>query len=94
VPELFAHEVLASDTFSDYALTIQSGISPFVPDENQEASTMLNNFLEQIRYEKGGTAGPCAPVRVWVEGDQKVNTELYDECLVEDAVDKNTEFPY
>jgi len=69
-------------------------VSPFVPDETQEASTILNNFLEQIRYEKGGAAGACAPVRVWVEGDPKVKDILFDECLVEDAVDKNTEFPY
>ena len=54
----------------------------------------MNSLIEQIRYEKGGTAGAYSPVRVFAEGDVKGQELLFDECLVEEAVDKNSEFPY
>lgn len=67
--------------------------SPFIPTDSA-ASQILNNLIEQLRYEKGGTAGAYPPVRVFVDGDKKGVEMLFDECLVEDAMDKNTEFPY
>lgn len=51
-------------------------------------------MLEQIRNEKGGTAGAYAPVRVIVDGDQKGIEMLFEECLVESTVDIKSEFPY
>lgn len=47
-----------------------------------------------MRYEKGGTAGAYAPIRIFLDGDKGGLTRLYDECLIEDAVDPNAEFPY
>jgi len=38
VPEEFVSNVLGTESFSDYAVNIQSGLSPFVPDENLEGS--------------------------------------------------------
>lgn len=89
----FCAQVLGHETFSDYALSISSGISSFQPVET-EASQILFNLLEQIRYEKGGTAGAYSPIRVYVEGDLNIPAAVYDPCIVEDAIDKNTEFPY
>jgi hypothetical protein len=88
--------VLGQLTFSDYGLAVTSGCSVFAPNENcGEAATILNSLLEQIRYEKGGTAGAYSPIRVYIEGDEKgVREVLFDECLVEEALDKNIEFPY
>ena len=85
--------MLGADTFSDYAASISSGVSPFTPTESA-ASGILNTLIEQLRYEKAGTAGAYPPVRVFVDGDKKGMEVLFDECLVEDAVDKNSEFPY
>lgn len=85
--------MLGHETFSDYALSIASGVTAFQPIET-EASQILFNLLEQIRYEKGGTAGAYSPIRVYIEGDMNILAAVYDSCLVEDAIDKNTEFPY
>ena len=85
--------MLGADTFSDYAASISSGVSSFTPTESA-ASGILNSLIEHLRYEKAGTAGAYPPVRVFVDGDTKGMEVLFDECLVEDAVDKNSEFPY
>ena len=85
--------MLGTDTFSDYAVSIISGVSTFAPTESP-ASGVLNTLIEQLRYEKAGTAGAYPPVRVFVDGDKKGMEALFDECLVEDAMDKNSEFPY
>ena len=85
--------MLGTDSFSDFAAGISSGVSPYTPIETA-ASGILNTLIEQLRYEKAGTAGAYPPVRVFVDGDKKGMEMLFDECLVEDAVDKNSEFPY
>ena len=86
--------MLGQISFSDYALNVASGTSPYTVVDRSESSQILNSLIEQIRYEKGGTAGAFAPVRVFIDGDMKGQEELFNECLVEEAVDKNTEFPY
>lgn len=84
---------MGTETFSDYAINILSGMTAYQAIET-ESSQILNNLIEQIRYEKGGTAGAYSPVRVYVDGDPQIPLALFDDCLVEDAIDKNTEFPY
>ncbi len=51
----------------------------------------LWSFIEQIRYEKVG--GANAPLRLIYAGDQN-EKELIENCMVEDSVDVNREFPY
>ena len=38
VPQEFITHVLGTESFSDYALSIQSGVSAFIPDQNLEGS--------------------------------------------------------
>lgn len=45
-------------------------------------------MIEQLRNEKGGTAGSFSPIRVFLDGDKKIFSILIDECLVEDTSDK------
>uniref|UniRef100_A0A7S3IHI3 Uncharacterized protein n=1 Tax=Strombidium inclinatum TaxID=197538 RepID=A0A7S3IHI3_9SPIT len=94
IPDDFASEVLGQPSFSDYALTVKSGSTPFAPVEGLPASEILGTLVEQLRYEMGGTAGSYAPVRVFLDGDQQGTTELYTDYLIEDTVDKNSEFNY
>ena len=54
----------------------------------------MNTFLEQLRYERGGTAGAYPSVRIILDGDKHGTTALYEECLIEGAVDSTQEFPY
>ena len=49
-------------------------------------------LIEQIKAEKGGAA--LSPVRVFIDGDQNSTNMLLEECVVEDTIDKNSEFPY
>ena len=49
-------------------------------------------LIEQIKAEKGGSA--LSPVRVFIDGDTNNTNLLLDECVVEDTIDKNSEFPY
>ena len=49
-------------------------------------------LIEQIKAEKGGSA--LSPVRVFIDGDQNSTNMLLEECVIEDTVDKNSEFPY
>jgi len=66
IPQEFAYSVLGAETFSDYALTVASGSSSYVPIETEE-SQILNQFIEQIKAEKSGAA--MSPVRVFIDGD-------------------------
>ena len=63
--------------------------------EDSEASQILFSLIEQIRNEMGGTGGAISPDRIFVDGDKAgINEIIFQECLVEEAVDKQTEFPY
>jgi len=77
-------------------LSIDSGHTPFTAVEDSEPSQIVNTLIEQIRYEKGGTAGAYSPIRIFVDGDTKkaFNKILIEECLVEESVDRQREFPY
>lgn len=93
VPDEFVQQVFGYNDFQELAHNIESGVTPYAPIES-EASQIIHSLLEQLRYEKGGTAGAYAPIRIFLDGDKGGLTRLYDECLIEDAVDPNAEFPY
>lgn len=68
-----------------------TGVDTFYPVEDNEINTLLASFLEQIKSEK--SAGAYPPVRIMYGADKR-ERELVNECLVEDSVDKNSDFPY
>lgn len=66
-------------------------MTTFAPTEGLEASSLLWNLIEQLRYEKMGVA--YQPLRLVLGGDGQ-EKELIEQCLVEDSADINKEFPY
>jgi hypothetical protein len=64
----YVQDVFGYDNFAEYAMSIDSGATPFQQVEGSEPSQIIHTLLEQLRYEKGGTAGSYAPVRVFVDG--------------------------
>ncbi len=86
--------MLGQPSFSDFALTIKSGSTPFAAVEGLPASEILGSLVEQLGYEMGGTAGSYPPVRIYLDGDQQGTAELCQDYLIEDTVDKNNEFNY
>lgn len=78
-------QVFGYDNFSDFAINQVSGSTyTLQPIEGLEASAILFNFVEQIKYEKGGQGS--VPVRIFIDGDKEgIQNTLYDECMVEDS---------
>ena len=68
-------------------------------NEEHEASSIFNTLLEQLRYEKGGTAGSYQPTRIFLDALSRskksfMNDLLFEECLAEESLDRGKDFQY